>query len=136
MVVALKSKRFPEKPPSESKIKLKEMIIWKNVLKFSLLIVTLIFVMRFLTVNLSVSPVLSSFLMSLFEAHGVLVATLSEFGNTQDSNTAQEILMAILVGNVISKTFFVLRGRNKLIRGPVLFSLYFSLSWALLSHFI
>lgn len=136
MVVALKSKNFPEKPSSESKIKLKEMIIWKNVLKFSLLMVALIFAMRFLTVNLSVSPVLSSFLMSLFEAHGVLAAALSEFGQTQNSNTAQEILMAILVGNVISKTFFVLRGRNKSIRGPVLFSLYFSLSWALLSHLI
>lgn len=136
MVILLKSQKFPEQQSGDNKMKLKEMIIWRNVVKFSLFLITLIYGMRFLSDNLSIPPIWSSFLLSLFEAHGVLVAAITEYGRPEDQTTVQGIIMAILIGNVLSKTFFILRGKNKTIRGPVLFSLYLSLILALTSNFI
>lgn len=134
LVIALKSKNFSVKKSSHHMaLELKELIIWKNVLKFSFFMVGLIFLMRILNTTLDIPPVLSTFLLSLFESHAVLAASMSEYGQGQNSQLAFHIVLAILVGNVMSKTFFILRAKNKAIRKPVLFSLYFSLLLGILS---
>ncbi len=133
LVIALKSKNFSIQKSPTVGLELKELIIWKNVLKFSIFMVGLIFLMRFLNTTLDIPPVLSTFLLSLFESHAVLAASMSEYGQNQNSQLTFQIVLAILVGNVMSKTFFILRAKNKAIRKPVLFSLYFSLLLGILS---
>lgn len=135
-VIALKSKNFSKPISPHMGLELKELIIWKNVLKFSFFMVGLIFLMRFLNTTLDIPPVLSTFLLALFESHAVLAASMSEYGQDQNSQLAFHIVIAILVGNVISKTFFILRAKNKAIRRPVLFSLYFSLLLGILSTLV
>lgn len=133
LVIALKSKNFSIQKSPTVGLELKELIIWKNVLKFSIFMVGLIFLMRFLNTTLDIPPVLSTFLLSLFESHAVLAASMSEYGQNQNSQLTFQIVLAILVGNVMSKTFFILRAKNKAIRKPVLISLYFSLLLGILS---
>lgn len=133
LVIALKSKNFSNQKSPSVGLELKELIIWKNVLKFSIFMVGLIFLMRFLNTTLDIPPVLSTFLLSLFESHAVLAASMTEYGQNQNPQLAFQIVLVILVGNVISKTFFILRAKNKAIRKPVLFSLYFSLLLGILS---
>lgn len=132
-VIALKSKNFSHQKSPHGGLELKELIIWKNVLKFSIFMVGLILLMRFLNTTLDIPPVLSTFLLALFESHAVLAASMSEYGQEQNSQLAIQIVIAILVGNVISKTFFILRAKNKAVRKPVLLSLYFSLLLGIIS---
>ena len=113
-----------------------DLIIWKKMIYLSLFIVLLTYVMRFASQTLELPYTWSAFLVSLFEAHGVLVATMTEFREVPDIPRASQIVLVILAGNVISKTFFVLRSKRRDIRAPTLIPLYISLVAAVSVGFI
>jgi hypothetical protein len=58
--------------------------------------------------------------MSLFESHGVLAAAITEFNSNPTPHQGQIAVLVILLGNVLSKSFFVLRGKNHAIRKTVI----------------
>lgn len=97
-----------------------EPIIWKKVIYFSALILFLIYSMRFVSQHLSLNYLISAFFMSLFESHGVLAAAITEFNTNPTPHHGQIAVLVILLGNVISKSFFVLRGKNHAIRKTVI----------------
>ncbi len=101
-------------------------IIWKKMIYLSLFIVVLTYVMRFTSHTLELPYTWSAFLVSVFEAHGVLVATMTEFREAADLPRARHVVSAILAGNVLSKTVFVLRSKRRAIRLPTLGPLYLS----------
>ncbi len=111
-------------------------ITWKKVFYFALLMIGLIYGMRFLNDFLSLSPLISAFAISLFEAHGVLAATIADRQNEISTTIAVEIVMIISLGNVISKTFFILRGKNPALRIPVLLPLFIAVLAAGLTFLI
>jgi uncharacterized membrane protein (DUF4010 family) len=117
-------------------IEIAEPIIWKRVLYFSTLIISLIFLMRFISEKFSLPYQWTSFLVSLFESHAVLAAAMTEFQGSHQIRQAQQIVVLVLTGNVLSKTFFILKADNKAIRWPLLVSLYSSLLAAILSSLV
>jgi uncharacterized membrane protein (DUF4010 family) len=119
-----------------TKIEIEEPIIWKKVLYFSTFIITLIFLMRFISDQFSLPYHWTSFLISLFESHAVLAAAMTEFQGIHEIREAQLIIILVLTGNVLSKTIFIFKADNKAIRWPLLISLYSSLLAAVLSGLI
>lgn len=119
-----------------TKIEIEEPIIWKKVLYFSTFIISLIFLMRFISEQFSLPYHWTSFLISLFESHAVLAAAMTEFQSIHEIREAQLIIVLVLTGNVLSKTIFILKADNKAIRSPLLISLYSSLLLAVLSGLI
>ena len=119
-----------------AKIEIEEPIIWKKVIYFSTFIITLIFLMRFISDQFSLPYHWTSFLISLFESHAVLAAAMTEFQGIHEIKEAQLIIILVLTGNVLSKTIFILKADNKAIRWPLLISLYSSLLVAVLSGLI
>jgi len=119
-----------------AKIEIEEPIIWKKVLYFSTFIISLIFLMRFISDQFSLPYHWTSFLISLFESHAVLAAAMTEFQGIHEIREAQLIIILVLTGNVLSKTIFILKADNKAIRWPLLISLYSSLLVAVLSGLI
>lgn len=105
---------------ANKKLIVDEPIIWKKVIYFALLILFLIYSMRFVSQHLSLNYMISAFIMSLFESHGVLAAAITEFNSNATHNQGQIAVLVILLGNVISKSFFVLRGKNQTIRKTVI----------------
>lgn len=117
---------------ANKKLIVDEPIIWKKVIYFALLILFLIYSMRFISQHLSLNYMISAFIMSLFESHGVLAAAITEFNSNTTHHQGQIAVLVILGGNVISKSFFVLRGKNRAIRKTVIGALAGSLvlaSW-------
>jgi len=130
-----------KRPPGETNthmttIEIEEPIIWKKVLYFSTFIITLIFLMRFISEQFSLPYHWTSFLISLFESHAVLAAAMTEFQGTHQIREAQLIIILVLTGNVLSKTIFILKADNKAIRWPLFVSLYGSLLAAVISDLI
>lgn len=113
----------------------KDPIIWKKMIYLSLFIILLTYAMRFIEHTLKLPYVWSAFFISLFEAHGVLVATMTDSQQSADISRATQVVMVILVGNVVSKTFFVLKSNRKDIRTVTLAPLYLSLIIALVLGF-
>lgn len=109
---------------ANKKLIVDEPIVWKKVIYFSLLILFLIYSMRFVSQHLSLNYMISAFFMSLFESHGVLAAAITEFNTNPTPHQGQIAVVVILLGNVISKSFFVLRGKNHAIRKTVIGALF------------
>lgn len=106
-------------------------IIWKKMIYLSLFILALTYAMRFISKTLALPYVWSAFFVSLFEAHGVLVAAMTEYPLVAEISNATQVVLVVLAGNVASKTFFVLRSKRRDIRLPTLIPLYVSLIVAL-----
>lgn len=107
-------------------------IIWKKMIYLSLFIVALTYAMRFIGQTFALPYAWSAFFVSLFEAHGVLVAAMAEYPRAADLPQANLVVLVVLAGNVVSKTFFVLRSKRRDIRSATLVPLYVSLLLAVL----
>lgn len=105
-------------------------IIWKKVITLSFFIIFLIFLLKYLSKAFSTFNLLVVFLLSLFEAHGVFTATLSNQEKLFTSTTSLQILL-ILTGNYLSKTFLVLKNKDIKIRNKIFITFSISLiaSW-------
>lgn len=118
-------------PFKDEHVLIKEPIIWKKVFYLSSLIFTLIYVMELLNSKLSLSLFWSSLVISLFEAHAVLIAGLSQFKQQENFAELSALILAILTGNVISKSYFILRAKDKKIKTRMLLYLFSSLGGAI-----
>lgn len=87
-------------------------IIWKNVAKFSLIILAIIYSMHYLGTELGFSQSVSTLLISLFEAHAVLASVMTQWSLQAQGFDLMSLLLVILLGNTISKSYFVINGAN------------------------
>jgi uncharacterized membrane protein (DUF4010 family) len=133
-VFLLKSDRLATEQLKQENLNLDEPIIWRKVLYFSGFIIGLIFVQRLINEFIPSYYIWTSFFVSLFEAHAVLAAAMTEIKPMNEIHKASVIILAILSGNVISKSFFIFRSRNWMIIKSVLIPLYLSLMAAILFY--
>ncbi|GAB3093709.1 DUF4010 domain-containing protein [Aestuariicella hydrocarbonica] len=87
-------------------------IIWKNVVKFSVIILVLIYSMHVIGNNFGLSILISTLLISLFEAHAILASIMTEWSLSPDNIDLMTVFFVILLGNTLSKSFLVLKGSN------------------------
>lgn len=91
-------------------------IIWKNVVKFSAIILVLIYGMQIIGKvfdnGFGLSILISTLLVSLFEAHAILASIMTEWSLNPDNIDLMTIFFVILLGNTISKSFLVFKGGN------------------------
>lgn len=88
-------------------------IVWKSVLQLTGLIVLLIYGTRFLNQQLSLPYYVSSLILALFEAHGVLAAALSNLTSEEVFSEGTRIILAVLGGSTFSKCILALRSPQK-----------------------
>jgi len=87
-------------------------IIWKNVAKLSVLIFLIIFAMHYIGSELGLSRGISTFFISLFEAHAILASVMTEWSLKSQTIPVMELFFIILLGNTLSKCYLVLNGNN------------------------
>ena len=87
-------------------------IIWKNVAKLSVLLFLIIGLMHLIGNEFAMSRHLSTLFISLFEAHAVLASLLTQSDSVAAEQNMLTLFFVILLGNALSKTFFVLRADN------------------------
>tara|TARA_R110001592_G_scaffold281190_1_gene548616 strand:+ start:52 stop:918 length:867 start_codon:yes stop_codon:yes gene_type:complete len=87
-------------------------IIWKNVAKLSLIILAIISTMHFVGTELGFPRSISTLLVSLFEAHAILASVMTQWSLESQGFELMSLFLVILLGNAISKSYFVLSGAN------------------------
>lgn len=90
-------------------------IVWWRVLRFSALIVGLTLGIRWLSSYAQLPLVISSFFLSLFEAHAVLAAAMLSISQSLRVDNGLSLVVAIILGSTISKSLLVLRTRHRLL---------------------
>lgn len=88
-------------------------ISWSKVMRFSVFIIALIWGIRWFNQSMQLSLVWSGFLLSLFEAHAVLAASMIELSPSSPDILSLQIIIAVVLGNTLSKCFFVARTKNR-----------------------
>ena len=90
-------------------------VVWLRVMRFSLVIVVLMWLIRFLNDSLHLPILWSTFLLASFEAHAVLAATLLNLSESQVNTGQLGLWLVIMVslGNTVSKSILVLRTGNR-----------------------
>lgn len=87
-------------------------IVWKNVAKLALIILTLVSVMHFIGNNLGFSRDISTLLVSLFEAHAILASVVTEWSLDPHTIDLLKLVFVVLLGNTLSKSYLAFKGRN------------------------
>ncbi|MBB1440885.1 DUF4010 domain-containing protein, partial [Shewanella sp. SG41-4] len=87
-------------------------INWKNVAKLSIFILGLVYAMHFIGSELGLSRGISTLLVSFFEAHAILVSVMTEWSMKSQGIDLIELMLLILLGNTISKSYLVFKGSN------------------------
>jgi uncharacterized membrane protein (DUF4010 family) len=87
-------------------------IIWKNVAKLSALIFVIIYAMHFVGSEFGLSRALSTFFVSLFEAHAILASVMTEWSLESKNVDLMKLFFLILLGNTASKSYLAYRGSN------------------------
>lgn len=90
-------------------------ISWLKVMRFSAFIIVLIWGIRWLNLTMQLPLVWSSFLLSLFEAHAVLAASMIEISPNSPDSLRLQIIIAVVFGNTISKCFLIARTKNRIL---------------------
>lgn len=117
-------------------LKIEDPITWKKVLLFSGYIVLLKYILIILKKFADIPFIVGSFLASLFEAHAVLAVNATNFTKYTSVEDINSILLVILIGSLVSKIFFVLRGevldKKRLVILPILISLSITIAVTLI----
>lgn len=87
-------------------------ILWKNVIKLSMLIFILVYGIHVIGSELPLSRNASILLISLFEAHAVLASVMTEQSLYVKQTDLLTQFYLILCGNALSKSFLMYKGRN------------------------
>jgi hypothetical protein len=87
-------------------------IVWKNVIKLSLFILAIIWIMHFIGSEFGLSRGLSTLLVSLFEAHAILASLMTEWSLSPNETQLLPLFLVILLGNTLSKSYLVYKGTN------------------------
>jgi uncharacterized membrane protein (DUF4010 family) len=116
-VVKIKSLKNSLAPSTISLPEYDHPILWKNVAKFSLIMLVLIYVMRFLNQFLTFPAFISSMIVAMFEAHGALVAADS-------LPSYHHSILAILIGSNLSKILILLKLKDPQLKKFLIFSIF------------
>lgn len=87
-------------------------IIWKNVVKLSLIISAIMAIMHYIGNGFSFSRELSTLFISFFEAHAILASVMTEWSLNAQNIELMKLFFLILLGNTLSKSYLALRGAN------------------------
>lgn len=87
-------------------------ILWKNVVKLSLIILAIIYTMQFIGTELGFPRSISTLLISLFEAHAILASVMTEWSLRSQDIDLMTLCLVILLGNTVSKSYLAVSGRN------------------------
>lgn len=98
-------------------------ILWRKVASFAAILIGLVYGMRVLTEWLSLPYQVATFTVSLFEAHGVLAAGLTDYLRLGKIEEAQEIILIVLIGHIVSKSVLVGRMRKLRYRALLMIAL-------------
>ncbi len=106
------AKLAPSTVPADIELLNDHPIIWKNVAKFSALILVLVAAMNFIGNELGLSQGISTFIVSLFEAHAILASVMTQWGMQAQGADLMTLLFIILLGSTVSKSYLAYNGRN------------------------
>lgn len=117
-------------------------IVWKNVLRLSAFIFGLVLLMRFVGEDLGLSRDISTLFVSFFEAHAILASVVAEWSLASQSIDLMKLIFLILLGNAISKSLLIAKGKNRifkttailLIFSGLLLSVLVTYGWVVLVH--
>lgn len=111
-------------------------IIWKNVVKLSLIILAIIATMQFIGTELGFPRSISTLLVSLFEAHAILASVVTQWTMESQGFDLVMLLLVILLGNTLSKSFFAISGSNLKKKGFFVFVLVASFAISVLTTYV
>lgn len=97
----------------DSNLKMDHPIRWKNVLKLSIIVLVLIAAIHILEALTSLPLFWSSLIVSIIEAHAVLAAGLSAVGKDATHASVELVVIAVIIGNTISKILIIIKAKNK-----------------------
>lgn len=103
---------IPHNPEMNIELLIDHPIIWKNVVKLSVFIIALVSIMHFIGDNFGLSREISTLIISFFEAHAVLAATMFQWSLDQKNIELLQLIFLILLGNTLSKSYLVYKGNN------------------------
>lgn len=87
-------------------------IIWKIVVKLSLIILALVYSMHFISSELGFPRSISTLLVALFEAHAILASVMTQWSMQSEEFELMSLFIVILLGNTLSKSYLVISGPN------------------------
>lgn len=87
-------------------------IIWKNVIKLSFFIIAIVSMTNFIGDSFSFSREISTFFISLFEAHAVLSAIMLQWSLNTENIDILQLIFLILLGNTLSKSYLAYKSKN------------------------
>lgn len=133
LIIALTVLLLPKNPRQLTQATLIERelihpISWYRVIQFSLVIIGLIWLIRFLNQTLHLPMLISTFFLALFEAHAVLGAILLNFNTSLAVTSPSDVWLIIMIifGHTVSKSAILLRTGNHRLYKYVLIPLLIS----------
>ncbi len=103
---------YVDTKPAEFNLLNDHPIIWKNVLKLSLIIFGIIYAMHFIGTEFGFPQSVSTLLISLFEAHAILASVMTQWSLQSPEIDLMSLFLVILLGNTLSKSYLAIRGSN------------------------
>ncbi|NOR56788.1 MAG: DUF4010 domain-containing protein [Sulfurovum sp.] len=101
-----------DNPEMDIELLIDHPIIWKNVAKLSVFIIAIVSIMHFIGDKFGLSREISTLIISFFEAHAVLAATMFQWSVDPENIELLQIIFLILLGNTLSKSYLVYKGNN------------------------
>jgi uncharacterized membrane protein (DUF4010 family) len=117
----------PENPEMDIELLIDHPIIWKNVAKLSVFIIALVSIMHFIGDKFGLSREISTLIISFFEAHAVLAATMFQWSLDQENIELLQLIFLILLGNTLSKSYLAYKGNNLIKKWPFIILMFASL---------
>jgi len=102
----------PDNPEMDIELLIDHPIIWKNVAKLSVFIIAMVSIMHFIGDKFGLSREISTLIISFFEAHAVLAATMFQWSLDPEGIELLQIIFLILLGNTLSKSYLAYKGNN------------------------
>ena len=130
VILGLQEKMKPSQE-SEQLVMIDDPIVWKNVLKFTVFLASILLIVKAVTKMIPESYLLSTFIIALFETHAILAAAMTNLSTI--SEAPKLVILTIMFGNIVSKIFLVAKGQVHEAKRPVILSLAGSFLAALLS---
>lgn len=122
----------PDNPEMDIELMIDHPIIWKNVVKLSVFIIALVSIMHFIGDSFGFSREISTLIISLFEAHAVLAATIFQWSQDQDNIVLLQLIFLILLGNTLSKSYLAYKADNLSRKWTFIFLVFASLGTSVL----
>lgn len=102
----------PDSPEMDIELIIDHPIIWKNVAKLSFFIIAMVSIMDFIGDKFGLSREISTLIISFFEAHAVLAATMFQWSLDPENIELLQLIFLILMGNTLSKSYLAYKGNN------------------------